>query len=187
MHRPIAHSRRLLSIVDNDAIVSESRPDSGVAAALESNPRMRSQSRRRTSYATWIVGIALSFGVAGCTTTPTVQSPTPTTRTVPQATSVGLVVGGLEPCSGIFYTPGRPFAAGTIVVLRGTEGPDGALPTTIVATQTVGAGARFQFSLPAGQYVLVGHYSTRTSIAPWVQVTVAPSRTTTQNIPNRCA
>jgi hypothetical protein len=148
---------------------------------------MRSPARLRKSQAGFVAGaaVAITLGVAGCSPPPPAKSPAPTVTSLPNITSVGLLVGGLEPCSGIFL-PGRPFAAGTIVVLRGMESLDGALPTTIVATQTVGTGGRFQFSLPAGHYVLVGHYSTPTSIAPWVQVTVTAATTTSQNIPNRC-
>jgi len=97
------------------------------------------------------------------------------------------VIGGLERCSGIVFPSPQPFAAGTIVVLRGVEDADGELPTTVVATQVVGSGALFRFSLPPGQYVLVGHYSEPTSIAPWVQVTVNAAATTSENIPNRFA
>lgn len=135
----------------------------------------------------WVVAaaIAIGLGIAGCSPAPSPTTPTPTSTPTP--TVDGLVVGGLEPCSGIFFPSPQPFAAGTIVVLRGVEGANGALLTTVVATQVVGSGALFHFSLPPGQYVLVGHYTEPTSIAPWVPITVTAAATTSQNIPNRCA
>jgi hypothetical protein len=139
---------------------------------------------RRLGHSGWVVtsAVAITFGVAGCSSAP---SPRPTS--VPTPTAAGLVIGGLEPCSGIVFASPQPFAAGTIVVLRGVESASGSLPTTIVATQVVGSGAEFRFTLPAGQYVLVGHYTEPGSIAPWVPVTVTAAATTSENIPNRCA
>jgi hypothetical protein len=129
--------------------------------------------------------IAVGLGASGCSSAPRATTPTPVGLPLPTPISAGLLVGGLEPCSGIFL-PTLPFAAGTIVVLRGTRSADGALPTTIVAAQTVPSGGQFRFSLPPGQYVLVGHYTEPTVIAPWVSVTVTAATTTTQDIPNRC-
>ena len=107
-----------------------------------------------------------------------------TSSSVPGAS--GMLIGGLEPCSGIFQRD-PPFAAGTIVVFRGLAIPSGGQPDAIVATYVVQTGALYRFTLRPGQYTLVGHYIRAGSIAPWAWVTVAARATTDENIPNRCA
>jgi len=111
----------------------------------------------------------------------------PAASSAPSTATEGVVIGGLEACTGIFFRTPLPFAAGTIVVLKGTETITGGLPKTVVATQTLSAGSRFHFVLPGGDYVLIGHYTIPTSIAPWIQIEVTAGSTTNVDIPNRCA
>ncbi|HEY6470812.1 MAG TPA: hypothetical protein VI434_13715 [Candidatus Dormibacteraeota bacterium] len=126
-----------------------------------------------------IAAITIGLGAAGCASTPPV-------RVTQDTRAPGVVEGGLEACSGIYFSPPLPFAAGTIVVLRGVVSHTGQMPTTVVTSEPVSAGALFHFSLPAGAYVLVGHYATPGTISTWAMVDVESGTTTRVNLPNRC-
>ena len=98
----------------------------------------------------------------------------------------GIVTGGITPCTGVVLPSGSPhFAAGTVVVFRGTttQSPS---PADEVASSTVAANGEYRFTLAAGTYMLVGHYAAGANVQPSVAVTVKAGQTTTINIPNEC-
>jgi hypothetical protein len=107
-----------------------------------------------------------------------------------------LVVGGIEPCSGLppRMVHGLPrFAAGTVVVLQGRERwghlPHGPrrliLPKHVVAEQTVKVNRTYRFALFPGYYVLTARLPHSTE-RPFTQIVVKEGVTTHANIPNMC-
>lgn len=96
--------------------------------------------------------LALALSVAACTST---SSTSPTTSTRPSSTSlrttstakrpVGVVTGTAEPCTG---PPSLPIPH--VVKIRLYFGK------TLVASQTVRAGARYRFSVAPGRYEVTG-------------------------------
>jgi hypothetical protein len=107
---------------------------------------------------------------------------------------LGLVVGGVEPCSGLPPLPGEQFAAATVSVLEGTvtrqsTGPGSwtlVLPSVVSAQESVARNALYRFSLAPGDYVLVAHFPPPANVVPVVSVTVTAGTTATVNIPNSC-
>lgn len=108
----------------------------------------------------------------------------------------GVVVGGLEPCSGLPMSNGPlRYAAGTVTVLQGhvTWGATGTtqevatFPRTAVAREEVGPNGIYLFLLGAGDYVLEGQYKgASASVTPWVEASVSPGSIAHVDVPNMC-
>jgi len=110
---------------------------------------------------------------------------TASTRTV-SATStragLGSVTGFLDTCSGLPLSPlMSPYTFGTVGILQGRirwtrVAPDQwkeSLPTVVVALVRVTPEDPFQFSVPPGEYVLVGNYGYGSNVHPAVPAEVA--------------
>ena len=110
------------------------------------------------------------------------------------APSTGTLTGGIDPCEGIPIPGGPKYAAGTVVVLRGTvtwrtTGPGTSalvLPTQVVASESVKVDQTYSFRLPPGSYVLVAHFPPPSNVTPFVSVTVTAGTSQSANIPNMC-
>jgi hypothetical protein len=107
----------------------------------------------------------------------------------------GVVLGGLEPCSGIVVPNSPHYAAGTITVLRGyvawkDSGADSKVaifPTAVAGQQVVGTNGVYWFLLGSGDYVLEGQYTAGGGSArPWVVTTVTSGSIAHVDIPNMC-
>ena len=143
-----------------------------------------------------IVAIALvSTGIvvlAGCGHGAARPAPTATSTAVPGVSSLGTVVGGIEPCVGLGPISGLRFAAGTVTVYRGRTWmkPLGhgtfqtELPKHVVTRQTVGRNRQYRFRLPPGRYVIQARYRSPANVRPWKPVTVRKSTVVHANIPN---
>lgn len=111
-------------------------------------------------------------------------------------TGDGVVVGGIDYCSGLPTTVARNpgFVAGAVAALSGTMSyrpesgrvTDDVLPTHKVDSQTVAVRQECRLVLTPGPHVLVGHYANGGSVEPWVAVLVRLGKQTRQNIPNEC-
>ena len=85
------------------------------------------------------------------------------------------------------------YAAGTVVVLRGTVTwkpvstgvTKSVFPTETVTAAVTPKGDEYRFILSPGPYVLVAYYATPAPMS-WVSVSVAAGHTTRQDIPDRC-
>jgi hypothetical protein len=114
-------------------------------------------------------------------------------RPVPLAARAGRVTGYIDACRGIAIPGAPPYAAGTVIALRGRptwkdNGPGTyrlQLPATAAARQHVAEGQPFSFDLSVGQYVLVVGDDGR-SVLSFVDVTVTAGRVLHQDLPNLC-
>jgi hypothetical protein len=134
----------------------------------------------RRSYRSVIV-LALLGLLAGSLSTP-----------VQAKVGKSLVVGGIEPCSGLppSMVKNLPrYAAGTVVVLAGriTRSRRGgfSLPRRVVARETVKVNTRYRFALFPGHYVLIARMP-HANVRPFVEITVREGMTVRADIPNMC-
>ncbi|MHB8332131.1 MAG: hypothetical protein ACYDEA_08040 [Candidatus Dormibacteria bacterium] len=155
---------------------------------------------------TWLrVGLlsAIAVALAGCQASPIARptpSPSPTAPIVIPSGD-GVVVGGIDPCVGIYTKKilNLGFVAGTVIVLRGTTtfvsgpvaGAPGAsgrtvLPTDKVTSQTVLKHQEFRFSLPPGPYVLAVQVPKGDNYLQSVPVVVRVGKVTQATIGNAC-
>ncbi len=110
------------------------------------------------------------------------------------APSTGTVSGGIDPCESVSIPGGPRYAAGTVVVLRGSinwrsTGPGTpalVLPTDVVASESVGVDKTYSFRLSPGNYVLVAHFPPPSNVTPFVSVTVTSGTIQPADIPNMC-
>jgi hypothetical protein len=100
----------------------------------------------------------------------------------PSSVSTGTVVGGIERCSALPFTPASAerFLAGTVDVFRGNHWSQN---QPVFEQETVSAGGEYKFNLPPGEYVLAAFDPASYFASPMVTVTVAIGTTTTENIP----
>jgi hypothetical protein len=100
----------------------------------------------------------------------------------PSSVPTGTVVGGIERCAALPFTPApaEPFLAGTVDVFRGNHWSQN---QPVFEQETVSAGGQYKFNLPPGEYVLAALDPASYFTSPMVTVTVAIGTTTTQNIP----
>lgn len=111
----------------------------------------------------------------------------------PLPARTGAVTGFIDPCEGIAI-PGAPFAAGTVVVLRGKqtsrETAPGVyqvvLPSAVVGREHVGKDQPFDFELAPGSYVLVATFDTGGNARGMLDVHITGGTVLQQNIPNAC-
>lgn len=87
-----------------------------------------------------------------------------------------VIVGGIEPCSGLPPPTPMVFAAGTVIVMGGG---------TEVASTHVTKGSQYRFTLLPGAYVLFGQ-DDRGGPQSWVDVTLKVGQVVHQDIPDRC-
>ena len=133
-----------------------------------------------------LLGIALASLSAASTTTVSATS----TRA-----GLGSVTGFLDTCSGLPLSPlMSPYTFGTVRILKGRirwtrVAPGqwkGSLPTVVVARARVTPEDPFQFSVPPGEYVLVGNYGHGSNVYPAVPVKISRGRSSRVDIPNQC-
>lgn len=123
---------------------------------------------------------------------------TASTRTV-SATStragLGSVTGFLDTCSGLPLSPlMSPYTFGTVGILQGRirwtrVAPDQwkeSLPTVVVALVRVTPEDPFQFSVPPGEYVLVGNYGYGSNVHPAVPAKIRLGRSSRVDLPSEC-
>lgn len=115
--------------------------------------------------------------------------------TLAPPSGMGVVVGGIDPCEGIYIPSGPRYAAGTVTVLRGVVtwqnvGPGvtkAVLPATVVAKQAVKENSSYRFTLGPGSYVLLGRYAAEGSNAgPFVQIQIRAGAYDLVDIPDLC-
>jgi hypothetical protein len=117
-------------------------------------------------------------------------SPSPS-QPAPLTAHTGGVTGYIDPCEGV--GTGLPYAAGTVMALRGRETwkPDGhgtdrlQFPAAVAARQHVGESHKFDFDLAPGQYVLVARYD-RGNGMTFLDVSVAAGRVLDRDLPDLC-
>jgi hypothetical protein len=119
-------------------------------------------------------------------------SPSPSrSQPAPLTAHTGGVTGYIDPCEGV--GTGLPYAAGTVMALRGRETwkPDGhgtdrlQFPAAVAARQHVGESHKFDFDLAPGQYVLVARYD-RGNGMTFLDVSVAAGRVLDRDLPDLC-
>jgi len=107
----------------------------------------------------------------------------------------GLVVGGVDPCSGLgFAPPGERYEAATVTVREGhiswePAGPGSStmiLPKVVSARQTVSTNELYRFTLAPGDYVLEAQFPPPSNVTPFTAVTVKAGVTAVVDIPNMC-
>jgi hypothetical protein len=130
--------------------------------------------------------LAISAALAGCTSSgprPTGSLPRPT-LSVPVATGNGAIVGGIYRCFGLPPSISGPptRVAGTVDVFT-DEG--GVASQASFAQAFVATGGTYRFNLPAGDYVLVGHWTGSNLHPPMVTVTVTAGKITHQDLDYR--
>lgn len=139
----------------------------------------------------WWRGVLLSslvLALAGCQSHESVSTP----ATIP--TGEGVVVGGIDACSGLPVAKSQGFVAGTVTVLRGTVKPipnpgvgvSFRFPTERVASEFVARHQSYRFDLKPGRYVLRGRYAAGGNVEPWTYAVIRAGQVTRQNIPNVC-
>jgi hypothetical protein len=104
------------------------------------------------------------------------RQPAPSARASQMPPSLGTVAGYIDPCYSIPPPIPPPYYSGTVVAVQGG---------TTVASETVGPGTGYRFSLVPGGYRLVA-YNTPDQNNRWVDVTVVAGHITTRDIPNTC-
>jgi hypothetical protein len=117
-------------------------------------------------------------------------SPSPS-QPAPLTAHTGGVTGYIDPCEGV--GTGLPYAAGTVMALRGRETwkPDGhgtdrlQFPAAVAARQHVGESHKFDFDLAPGQYVLVARYDHGNGMT-FLDVSVAAGRVLDRDLPDLC-
>jgi hypothetical protein len=119
-------------------------------------------------------------------------SPSPSrSQPAPLTAHTGGVTGYIDPCEGV--GTGLPYAAGTVMALRGRETwkPDGhgtdrlQFPAAVAARQHVGESHKFDFDLAPGQYVLVARYDHGNGMT-FLDVSVAAGRVLDRDLPDLC-
>jgi hypothetical protein len=136
-----------------------------------------------------VVPAGLMLSLVGCQASPTVSP----AATIP--TGNGVVVGGIDACSGLPLLTNPGFVAGTVTVLRGTVSyvpeADGAstdvLPKETVAFQSVAKHQRYRFTLAPGNYVLTARYASGGNVEPWAPIIIRADKVTKMSIPNMCS
>ena len=117
-----------------------------------------------------------------------------TASTALRLSGKGIVLGGIEPCSGIAMPGGPRYAAGTVTVLKGPVNwaSDGSgvskdvLPTDVAATEALAVNGTYWFELDQGSYVLQARYASGATVVTWVELTVPPGSLQHVDVPNRC-
>jgi hypothetical protein len=142
------------------------------ARLSERTPRAMPVRARRATVAASFVSLALFVGVAVWFAR---EAPhrlsvvrDPATSGTMQPPDSGIVTGFIEPCVGIPLpgSPAKPYAAGDVTALRGTEhlrsvdeGAEKAVyPTDVVDREHVGQNEAYRFVLSPGDYVLTVSY-----------------------------
>lgn len=120
-------------------------------------------------------GMALVVTVIMCACAPARQA-APSARASQLPPSLGTVAGYIDPCYGIPPPTSPPYYSGTVVAVQGG---------TTVASETVGTGSGYHFTLLPGGYRLVAH-NTPDQNNRWVDVTVVAGQITRRDIPNTC-
>lgn len=103
------------------------------------------------------------------------------------------MTGFIEPCVGV-SSHRMPYAAGTVVALRGVErlrpiraGEEQVvLPTAVAARQHVNQNQRFRFVLAPGPYVLVATYAESGAGRTFLDLRVTSGATVQQNLRDIC-
>jgi hypothetical protein len=100
----------------------------------------------------------------------------------PSSVPTGTVVGGIERCSAIPFTPAAAerFLAGTVDVFRGNHWSQN---QPVFEQETVSAGGEYKFNLPPGEYVLAAFDPASYFTSPMVTFTFVSGTATTENIP----
>ena len=109
----------------------------------------------------------------------------------PLTARTGGVTGYIDPCEGIDI--GLPYAAGTVMALRGREiwkqdghGTDQLqFPATVAARQHVGENHQFHFDLAPGEYVLLARYDRGNGMS-FLDVSIAAGRVLHRDLPDLC-
>jgi hypothetical protein len=164
------------------------------AQALIEEARVHARRRRRkTALAVIIVAAAIGGGLAGADalsgSRPAARGSS--SRPTPPTAHTGGVTGYIDPCEGI--NAGLPYAAGTVIALRGQETwkPTGGgtyrlqLPAIVAARQHVGENQKFYLDLAPGQYVLVARYD-RDNAMTFLDVPITAGRVLHRNLPDLC-
>ena len=176
----------------------ERAEQSWIDLALIAEARARARRRRRR--------IALAFAplvavVCGLLIAHMVQDVRMEAKPQPTGVSIaplGYVTGHLRPCAGAPF--GRPVTPGMVTVLRGRETwkPTGhgnyqlVLPKTAVAHQYISNNysQTFMFTLPPGQYVLMGRYKAElpgtVGMMTFTDVTVSVGQIARVDLPDMC-
>ncbi len=107
----------------------------------------------------------------------------------------GTLTGFIDPCVGAIATgrPMPPYAAGTVVALRGDVqlrkvpgGEQELLPTSVASRVHVDEGHAFRLRLSPGRYVVVGYLDNSGDTRVTLPVTIARGESLHRNLPTSC-